>query len=142
MKTKSRCPVSLSSSTGIQYLLDVLHPLCHLLVAHVVDLLDEGIVLLPEGHPRAGLELPKQRQSHNSWVSFVLEKNDSGASLSYDCKLKFYGIFFHFASMRTVYKRQRQGQDVLKDTVVEKEQKQWRRKKEKKRWSRRRRRRQ
>ena len=35
------------------YLLDILHPLSHLLVAHVIDILDEGIVLLPEGHPEA-----------------------------------------------------------------------------------------
>jgi len=34
-------------------LLDILHPLSHLLVAHVIDILDEGIVLLPEGHPEA-----------------------------------------------------------------------------------------
>ena len=71
---------SLTFFYSVLYLLYVLHPLGHLLVAHVVDLLDEGIVLLPEGHPRAGLELPKQRQSHNSWVSFVLEKNDSNSS--------------------------------------------------------------
>jgi hypothetical protein len=64
---------ALSLYARTAYLLDVLHPLCHLLVTHVVDLLDEGIVLLPEGHPRAGLELPKQRQSHNYWVSFVVE---------------------------------------------------------------------
>ena len=36
------------------YLFDILHPLGHLLVAHVVDILDEGVVLLPEGHPEAG----------------------------------------------------------------------------------------
>ena len=36
-----------------RYLLDILHPLSHLLVAHVIDILDEGIVLLPEGHPEA-----------------------------------------------------------------------------------------
>ena len=32
-------------------LLDILHPLSHLLVAHVVDILDEVVVLLPERHP-------------------------------------------------------------------------------------------
>ena len=31
-------------------LLHVLHPLGHLGVPHVVDLLDEGVVLLPERH--------------------------------------------------------------------------------------------
>ena len=32
-------------------LLNVLHPLRHLLVPHVVHILDEGVVLLPERHP-------------------------------------------------------------------------------------------
>ena len=31
--------------------LHVVHPLDHLCVASVVDLLDEGVVLLPERHP-------------------------------------------------------------------------------------------
>ena len=31
-------------------LLNILHPLGHLVVAHVVDILDKGIVLLPERH--------------------------------------------------------------------------------------------
>ena len=31
-------------------LLHVLHPLQHLLLAHVVDILDERIILLPERH--------------------------------------------------------------------------------------------
>ena len=35
-------------------LLHVLHPLQHLGVAHVVDILDERIVLLPESHLGAG----------------------------------------------------------------------------------------
>merc|ERR1712168_527129 len=39
-------------------LLDVLHPLCHLLVAHVVDILDEVVVLLPERHLDPELLLP------------------------------------------------------------------------------------
>jgi hypothetical protein len=34
-------------------------------VAHVVDLLDESVVLLPERHSRAGLELPKQSRLLN-----------------------------------------------------------------------------
>jgi len=34
-----------------KYLLYILHPLGHLLVAHVVDILDEAVVLLPERHP-------------------------------------------------------------------------------------------
>ena len=32
------------------YLLDIVHPLCHLLVTHVIDIFDEGVVLLPERH--------------------------------------------------------------------------------------------
>ena len=39
---------------NFSHLLNVLHPLGHLLVAHVVDILDEGVVLLPESHPEAG----------------------------------------------------------------------------------------
>ena len=35
-------------------LLHVLHPLQHLLVAHVVDILDKGVVLLPERHVGSG----------------------------------------------------------------------------------------
>ena len=31
-------------------LLHILHPFSHLVVAHIVHLLDEGIVLLPKGH--------------------------------------------------------------------------------------------
>ena len=41
---------------GLGYLLNILHPISHLVVAHVVDILDEGIVFLPEGHPEAGLK--------------------------------------------------------------------------------------
>jgi hypothetical protein len=43
---------------SVLYLLYVLHPLGHLLVAHVVHLLDEVVVLLPERHLRAGRGLP------------------------------------------------------------------------------------
>merc|ERR1711973_72086 len=39
-------------------LFDVLHPLGHLLVAHVVDILDEVVVLLPERHLDPELLLP------------------------------------------------------------------------------------
>ena len=35
--------------------LNILHPLGHLGVAHLVDLLDELVVLLPESHLGAGL---------------------------------------------------------------------------------------
>ena len=31
-------------------LFNILHPLGHLGVAHVVDILDEGVILLPERH--------------------------------------------------------------------------------------------
>ena len=58
------------------YLLDILHPLSHLLVAHVVDILDEGVVLLPEGHPKAatlrgwnnGMSTRKMVFVHDTWV--------------------------------------------------------------------------
>merc|ERR1719370_447970 len=54
-------PLTLDLSRGVDLvghdasdgLLNILHPLSHLLVAHVIDILDEGIVLLPEGHPEA-----------------------------------------------------------------------------------------
>jgi len=54
-------PLTLELSRGVDLvghdasdgLLNILHPLSHLLVAHVIDILDEGIVLLPEGHPEA-----------------------------------------------------------------------------------------
>ena len=36
--------------TKTVHLLNILHPLSHLGVAHVVDILDEGVVLLPERH--------------------------------------------------------------------------------------------
>ena len=45
--------VQISLHVYDSYLLHILHPLSHLLVAHVIDILDEGIVLLPEGHPEA-----------------------------------------------------------------------------------------
>ena len=40
--------VSHDASDG---LLNVLHPLSHLAVAHLIDLLDELVVFLPERHP-------------------------------------------------------------------------------------------
>ena len=51
-------PLALELSGGVDLvrhdpgdgLLDVLHPLQHLGVAHVIDILDEVVVLLPEGH--------------------------------------------------------------------------------------------
>ena len=49
---------SLTFFCSVLYLLYVLHPLGHLLVAHVVHLLDEVVVLLPERHLRAGRGLP------------------------------------------------------------------------------------
>ena len=48
-------------------LLNVLHPLRHLLVPHVVDILDEGVVLLPERHLDSvvdfGLKKPEKHKS-------------------------------------------------------------------------------
>ena len=51
-------PLALELSGGVDLvrhdpgdgLLDVLHPLQHLGVTHVVDILDEVVVLLPESH--------------------------------------------------------------------------------------------
>ena len=50
--------ISFSNVNGCAYsrfivktdLLNILHPLGHLGVAHVVDILDEGVILLPERH--------------------------------------------------------------------------------------------
>ena len=42
---------------NVSDLLDILHPLGHLLVAHVVDILDEVVVFLPERHNEAALDL-------------------------------------------------------------------------------------
>ena len=50
-----------------KYLLNVLHPLSHLGVAHLVDLLDELIVFLPESHLGAGLN-----STVCKWESFVI----------------------------------------------------------------------
>ena len=42
----------LSAGHGVWgHLFHILDPLCHLVVAHVVHILDEGVVLLPERHP-------------------------------------------------------------------------------------------
>ena len=53
------------------YLLDILHPLSHLLVAHVVDILDEGVVLLPEGHPEAATLRGCDNRGSTLVLSFV-----------------------------------------------------------------------
>ena len=50
-----------------KYLLNILHPLGHLGVAHLVDLLDELIVFLPESHLGAGLN-----STVCKWESFVI----------------------------------------------------------------------
>ena len=49
------------------YLFNILHPLSHLGVAHLVDLLDELIVFLPESHLGAGLN-----STVCKWESFVI----------------------------------------------------------------------
>ena len=48
-------------------LLNIFHPLGHLGVAHLVDLLDELIVFLPESHLGAGLN-----STVCKWESFVI----------------------------------------------------------------------
>merc|ERR1719362_184972 len=55
--------VSHDTSNG---LLNVLHPLSHLGVAHLVDLLDELIVFLPESHLGAGLNSTVSCRSESS----------------------------------------------------------------------------
>merc|ERR1719429_320359 len=67
-------PLSLELGGGVHLvghdagdgLLDILHPLSHLGVAHVVDILDEGVVLLPERHLLAvGVLLSKAGRGNN-----------------------------------------------------------------------------
>merc|ERR1719402_2100575 len=50
--------VDLVSHDASDGLLNVLHPLGHLAVAHLIDLLDELVVFLPERHLKAGLNQP------------------------------------------------------------------------------------
>merc|ERR1719192_959923 len=58
--------VHLVSHDACDGLLDILHPLGHLGVAHVVDILDEGVVLLPERHLLAvGVLLSKKGRGDN-----------------------------------------------------------------------------
>ena len=51
-------------------LLDILHPLGHLGVAHVIDILDEGVVLLPERHLLA-VGVLKQGQDNQSYLTLT-----------------------------------------------------------------------
>ena len=55
------------------YLLDILHPLSHLGVAHVVDILDEGVVLLPERHLLAVGVLKERTLKPSSVTSIHLD---------------------------------------------------------------------
>merc|ERR1719192_2186864 len=50
--------VDLVSHDASDGLLNVLHPLGHLAVAHLIDLLNELVVFLPERHLKAGLNQP------------------------------------------------------------------------------------
>ena len=73
-------------------LLNVLHPLGHLCVAHLIDLLDELVVFLPESHLGAGLNHPlksKLNLHHTLYLSF----NESLFSL---LLLSFYLLYFFF----------------------------------------------
>ena len=45
----SRSVDSVSHDPG-DGLLNIFHPFCHLGVSHIVDLLDEGVILLPKRH--------------------------------------------------------------------------------------------
>ena len=59
-------PLPLELGRGVDFvghdtsdgLLNVLHPLGHLAVAHLIDLFDELVVFLPERHLKAGLNQP------------------------------------------------------------------------------------
>ena len=55
--------VNINTNTNTN-LLNILHPLGHLVVAHVVDILDKSIVLLPEAH---------LDQANNNWLKWGLE---------------------------------------------------------------------
>ena len=44
-------------------LLDILHPLNHLGLSHDVDILDEGIILLPESHLDGMIEVRPERKT-------------------------------------------------------------------------------
>ena len=57
--------VDLVSHDASDGLLNVLHPLGHLAVAHLIDLLNELVVFLPERHLKAGLNQPL-KEKH--WV--------------------------------------------------------------------------
>ena len=58
-------PLALEFSRGVDFvghdpgdgLLNILHPLDHLGLPHDVDILDEGVVLLPERHGDGMLEV-------------------------------------------------------------------------------------
>merc|ERR1719494_144802 len=58
-------PLSFELSRGVD-LINILHPLSHLGVAHLVDLLDELIVFLPESHLGAGLNSTVSCRSESS----------------------------------------------------------------------------
>merc|ERR1719158_2351537 len=58
--------VDLVSHNASNGLLNILHPLSHLAVAHLVDLLDELIVFLPESHLGAGLNSTVSCRSESS----------------------------------------------------------------------------
>ena len=51
-------------------LLNVLHPLSHLAVAHLIDLLDELVVFLPESHLEAGLNHPLKMKLNLQYIQF------------------------------------------------------------------------
>merc|ERR1719356_1829816 len=63
--------VDLVSHDASDGLLNILHPLGHLAVAHLIDLLDELIVFLPERHIGAGLNSTLSCRSESSNKSLV-----------------------------------------------------------------------
>merc|ERR1719192_907262 len=64
--------VDLVSHDASDGLLNILHPLGHLAVAHLVDLLDELVVFLPERHLKAGLNSTFSCRSESSNKSLVV----------------------------------------------------------------------
>ena len=69
-------PLPLELGRGVDFvghdtsdgLLNVLHPLGHLAVAHLIDLLDELVVFLPESHLEAGLNHPLKMKRNLQYI--------------------------------------------------------------------------
>ena len=60
--------VDLVSHDARDSLLHILHPLGHLGVAHLIDLLDELVVFLSESHLEAGLNHPLKMKRNLQYI--------------------------------------------------------------------------